>query len=88
MEKYTTGEVGASPGAGRPSLLAVNPGNPAASAARRARLLGGFDKLDAPSRATFLELCETIAHAGGEARAERDELRGLVERVYSAAGLA
>ena len=88
MEKYTAAQVGPSAGAGRPHLRAVSPGNEAASAERRARLLGAFDRLDPASRADLLELCETISGSRGEVRTERAELQGIIHRVYAAAGLA
>lgn len=88
MEKYTAAQVGPSAGAGRPSLRAVNPSNENASAERRARLLGAFERIDPASRADLLELCETISHTRGEARTERAELQGIIRRVYAAGGLA
>lgn len=88
MEKYTAAQVGPSAGAGRPSCVATNPRNVPASATRRARLLGGFDRLEPAARATLLELCETISRNAGEARAERADLRAIISRIYTAAGLA
>jgi hypothetical protein len=50
-----------SKGAGRPSLLAMNPRNREASAARRTKLLAAFDALDEDTRADLLEAVETMA---------------------------
>lgn len=88
MEKYTAAQVGPSPAACRPPCVAINPRNVRASAVRRARLLGGFDRLEPAARATLLELCETISHNAGEARAERADLRAIISRIYTAGGLA
>jgi hypothetical protein len=77
----------ASKGAGRPSLLALNPRNREASAARRARLLAAFDSLDEDTRADLLEAVETISfRAENGADAESAEARGVMRQVYAAAG--
>lgn len=79
-------EMGPSRGADRPSLLAINPGNEQASAKRRAKLLAAFDQLTIDQRADLLELAETVSHAAGDARLERNDLRDLVRGIYTIAG--
>jgi hypothetical protein len=76
-----------SKGADRPSVLAVNPNNREASAARRARLIAAFDSLDEDTRADLLEAIETIAfRATSAVDAESTEARGILRRIYAAAG--
>jgi len=79
-------DVGPSKGAGRPSLLAMNPRNPQASAERRGKLLAAFRALDWSVQADVLELCETIAFAAGDARTERGDLREHIRQLYQLAG--
>jgi hypothetical protein len=81
------GDLRPGAGAGRPSCLAVNPGNLEASAARRARLLAAFDSLDVNDRADLLEAVEAIVgRAAGGVDAERDRARGIIREAYAAAG--
>jgi hypothetical protein len=68
-------------------LLAINPRNREASAARRVKLLATFDSLDENTRADLLEAVETMAFRGTSgADAESTEARGILRRVYTAAG--
>jgi hypothetical protein len=77
----------ASKGAGRPSLLALNPNNLEASAARRERLLAAFDSLDPDTRADLLEAVETIAfRARGGVDFESSDARGILRQAWAAAG--
>jgi hypothetical protein len=79
--------MGPSKGAGRPSLLVLNPRNPEASAERRALLLAAFDSLDEDARADLLEAVETmVSRASSGVDQYRDEARDVIRRVYDAAG--
>lgn len=76
-----------SAGSARPSVLAMNPNNVAASAARRERLLAAFLTLDEDTQADLLEAVETMAHRfSGGVDFERDRAREIVSQVYAAAG--
>lgn len=78
-----------SKGAGRPSLLALNPHNLEASTARRTRLLAAFDSLDEDTRADLLEAVETMVHrASGGVDSERDAARDVIRQAYAVAGWA
>lgn len=85
----TADQVGPSPGADRPSLLAMNPDNPAATARRRAALLNAFDALPANVRADLLELIESAAYSQSttvDRLAVRD-MRLIVDEIYRLGGL-
>jgi hypothetical protein len=74
-------------GAGRPSCLAMNPDNLAATARRRSQLLAAFETLPAPVRADLLEAVETIVfRANPGVDFERDDAREIIRRVYEIAG--
>jgi hypothetical protein len=73
-------------GADRPSVLAMNPRNREASAARRIKLLAAFSSLDENTQADLLELTEEIAFHAGDARMERDDARDIIRQVYKIAG--
>lgn len=75
-----------SKGAYRPSLLALNPHNPEASAARRVKLLAAFGSLDEDTQADLLELTESIAFNAGCASLERGDARDIMRRIYAIAG--
>ena len=76
-----------SKGADRPSLLAMNPRNREASAARRIKLLAAFLSLDEDTQADLLEAAETIAfRAQGGVDFERDRAREIIRQVYAIAG--
>lgn len=74
-----------SAGASRPSLLAINPHNREASAARRTKLLAAFDSLDEDTRADLLEATESMAGRpmGG---IPGHEARRILSLMYAAAG--
>ena len=74
-------------GADRPSVLAINPRNREASAARRVKLLAAFGSLSEDDRADLLEAVESITHlAHGGTGTERDEARRVIHLMYVAAG--
>jgi hypothetical protein len=73
-------------GADWTSVLAINPRNREASAARRVKLLAAFEALDEDTRADLLELTEEIALNAGDARLERDDTRDIIRRMYALAG--
>lgn len=76
-----------SKGAGRPSLLALNPRNREMSAARRTRLLAAFLTLDEDTQADLLEAVESLVfNAGLSVSLERDDARAIIRQVYRAAG--
>jgi hypothetical protein len=76
-----------SAGAGRPSLLALNPRNREASAARREKLLAAFVSLPEDTQADLLEAVETIAfRAQDGVDFERDNARDIMRQVYQVAG--
>jgi hypothetical protein len=76
-----------SEGADRPSLLALNPNNREASAARRVKLLAAFNSLDEDARADLLEAIETIAfRATSPANIESREARAIMRQMYALAG--
>jgi hypothetical protein len=71
--------------AGRPSVLAINPRNLEASAARRARLLAAFNALDEDTRADLLEVAESWAfRATAAANTESYEARGIFRQMHAA----
>lgn len=72
-------------GADQPSVLALNPHNREASAARREKLLAAFDGLDVNTRADLLELVEAWVTAQPIDQAKRDA-RAIIRQVYEAAG--
>lgn len=78
--------MGPAAGGGNASCLVMNPRNREASAARRARLLAGFDSLPPDTRADLLEAAETMAHRAGGVDAERDEARRIITLMYVTAG--
>jgi hypothetical protein len=71
--------------ASRPSCLAMNPDNVAASARRRSRLLAAFETLPAPVRADLLEAVETMAFTG-TAGADFRDARDIIRQAYEIAG--
>jgi hypothetical protein len=74
-------------GASVPSVLAMNPRNPEASAARRVKLLAAFNALDEDTRADLLELAETWAfRATSAANTEAYDARTIMRQMYAAAG--
>jgi hypothetical protein len=74
-------------GSDRPSLLALNPRNREASAARRVKLLAAFNSMDEDTMADLLEAAETIVfRAENGADAESREARGILRQIYTAAG--
>jgi hypothetical protein len=76
-----------SKGADRPSLLALNPRNREASAARRVQLLAAFNSLDEDTRADLLEAVETIVtRTSGGVDFCRDDARAVIKQMYAAAG--
>jgi hypothetical protein len=79
----------ASAAASRPSVLALNPRNREASAARRSKLLTAFNNLDEDARADLLEAAESMAWRltpGLGLDTERDEARTILGRMYYLAG--
>ena len=76
-----------SAGSARPSVLAMNPDNVAASAARRVQLLAAFSSLDEDTQADLLEAVETLSfsHSGGYDPV-RATAREIIRKVYVAAG--
>ena len=77
--------MGPSKGASQPAVLALNPHNREASAARRAKLLAAFDSLDVNARADLLETAEHWATTGF-ADPDKTEARGIFRQMYAAAG--
>lgn len=72
--------------ADRPSCLAMNPNNRAATAVRRTKLLEVFLALDEDTQADLLEAVETMAHRASGVDPERDEARRIIRQMYEAAG--
>lgn len=76
-------------GSDRPSVLAIQPNNPALTVMRRQRLIEAFAGLPADEQADFIEEAERIAMRGGDVtQGDRHDLRAHIQKLWDEAGLS